>query len=106
MVPLDGETSYEEIAASDVALTKPLVQSLMRHAIARGIFTNCDRPGYVRHNAVSALLATNQGMMDYHYVGMNNFWPAGSRCVDAMVKYPGSGEANETVLIFTPRFSF
>ena len=72
----------------------------MRHAITKGIFTNSDRPGYVRHNAVSAMLATNCQMMDYHYVATHSFWPAGSRCVDAMIKYPGSGEANETVPVF------
>ena len=97
LVPLDGEASYEEIADSNVALTKPLVQSLMRHAVARGIFTNSDRPNHVRHNDVSALLATNSRMMDYCYIATQSFWPAGTRCVDAAVKYPGSGEANETV---------
>lgn len=102
VVPLEGEVSYAEIAESNVALTKALVQSLMRHAIARGIFADSDRPGYVRHNATSRLLATNPGMMDYLFVATNNFWPAGSRCVDAMVKYPGSGEANETVPIPHP----
>lgn len=69
---------------------------ILRHASVRNIFTE-PRPGIVAHNAVSRLLLEDDKMSDWAYTVTHELWPAATQTVNAMVKYPGSEEPNETV---------
>lgn len=55
------------------------------------------RKGVVAHTAASRLLAEDKGVQDWVGCNTEEFWPSASQAVNAMVKYPRSGEPNETV---------
>jgi len=59
------------------------------------------RPGVVAHSSVSRLLAEDQGMHDWVGASTDDLWQSASQLCNALVKYPGSEEPNETV-IFSP----
>ena len=55
------------------------------------------RKGFVAHNAASRLFAESDGLNDWTYVAMEDMWPSIVHLLDAMDKWKGSEEANETV---------
>lgn len=55
------------------------------------------RPGVVTHNAVSRLLAEDQVIHDWVGASTDDLWQAASQACNAIEKFPGSQEANETV---------
>ncbi|ROW15288.1 hypothetical protein VPNG_02999 [Cytospora leucostoma] len=67
--PVGQESSFAEIAAVS-GLQEVNVRQIMRHAIIKGIFSE-PRPGVVAHNAVSRLLAEDQGVHDWGFALAN-----------------------------------
>jgi hypothetical protein len=54
------------------------------------------REGYVAHTATSAVLFKDQQMNDWSGLNLDEFFPAAANAVEAMKRYPGSQEPNET----------
>lgn len=91
-----SEASFAEIA-SVTGLNETNVRQVLRHAIIKDIFTE-PRPGIVAHNAVSRLLAENQGIHDWVGTSTDDLWQSAAQTCNALAKYPGSQEPNETVI--------
>lgn len=77
-------------------LREDIVRRLIRHAIVKDIFSE-PRPGIVAHNAVSRLLAEDQGIHDWVAASTDDLWQAAAQTCNALGKWPGSEEPNETV---------
>jgi hypothetical protein len=111
-----GETAtYEEIAGrtgtTDAsaregrsgrrALDERTVKRLLRHGMSGGrylfeeVLEGSDK-GKVRHSALTKILAQEQTVHDNVINGLDELWPSATRLVDALEKWPGSGENNET----------
>ena len=54
------------------------------------------RKGVVAHTAASRLLAEDQQLQDWVYVSTNELWQGAAQTVNAIVRYPGSQEPNQT----------
>jgi hypothetical protein len=103
-VPIHDEVTFEEIAKAR-GLYEPNVRRLLRHAINKCIF--CEpRKGVVAHTATSKLLAEDEQLFDWVGATTDDLWQGTAQTINAMVKYPGSQEPQETVcsreLIFQP----
>jgi len=92
-VPAGGEVSFAEIA-KQTPLTEQMVARLLRHAMTMRIFRE-PRQGYVAHTKASKILA-DPILRDWLRVGTEEMWPAATKVVEALEKYPGSQEPNET----------
>ncbi|MCJ1470776.1 hypothetical protein MMC07_009423 [Pseudocyphellaria aurata] len=93
-VPTDGEISFEEIARAG-NLDESLVRRFLRHAMMNRIFQK-PRLGYVEHTAASRMLRVNPEAMDTVGFMVEDVHPASTKTFEALEKYPGSGEPNET----------
>ncbi|KAM3074300.1 hypothetical protein ACMFMF_006316 [Clarireedia jacksonii] len=93
-VPLSGSATFAEIAQAS-GLREDLVERFLRQAMCSHIFTE-DVPGHVRHTATSQLLASNPDAHDAVGMMTCDLSPAGMKTLDALEKYPNSGENNET----------
>ncbi|KAK7751322.1 hypothetical protein SLS62_006728 [Diatrype stigma] len=92
--PVGSEATFGEIAAA-TGLSESIVRRIIRHAIVRKIFHE-PRPGVISHNAVSRLLAEDQGIHDWVAASCDDLWQAAAQTCNAMAKFPGSEEPNET----------
>ena len=93
--PVGGTATFQEIAVAS-GLPERRVRQLLRFAITQKIF--CEpSPGVVAHTSVSRLLAEDPGVHDRVGANTNEFWQAASQVCNALEKYPGSEELNETV---------
>lgn len=93
--PVDSEATFAEIAAKS-NLDEPFVRQVLRLAITQGIF--CEpQEGIVRHNAVSRLLAEDEALHDWVGASTDDLWQAAAQTCNAITKWPGSQEPNETV---------
>lgn len=93
MVPPDGSVSFGDIA-SQTPMSEQLTARLLRHAMTMRIFHESE-PGMVAHTAASRVLhksAANEWLR----AGTVEMWPAATKMVDAIQKWPGSQEPNET----------
>jgi len=72
------------------------VRRILRHAMTKRIFHE-PRKGIVAHTAASRLMAEDAQVADWVGANTDELWQAASQTVNAMVKYPGSEEPNETV---------
>ncbi|KAF8242762.1 S-adenosyl-L-methionine-dependent methyltransferase, partial [Wilcoxina mikolae CBS 423.85] len=93
-VPVDGEASFAEIAAS-TGLSEDFVTRIIRYAMTSRIFEE-PRPGYVAHTAYSCALLENKlfrGMISHH---ANEVFECTVKFIKAVDKYGDSGEPNET----------
>ncbi|KAF3025037.1 hypothetical protein E8E14_014355 [Neopestalotiopsis sp. 37M] len=88
------EASFAQIAESSGLLENDVSQ-IIRRAALQGIFAEI-RPGIVAHTAPSRLLAEDSVFRDWVAWNVQDLWPATSRTVAAMAKYPKSEEPNET----------
>lgn len=95
--PIHEEATFAQIAEK-CNLDESITRRLIRHAINKSIFVE-PRKGVVAHNAVSRLLAEDKQLLDFVAVNGDELWQAGSQTINAMVKFPGSQEPNETVCI-------
>jgi hypothetical protein len=57
------------------------------------------REGVVAHTAASRLIAEDSQISDWVGASTDELWQAAAQTVNAMVKYPGSQEPNETVFL-------
>ena len=71
------------------------LKRILRHAISQRIFYE-PSPGVVAHTQASRLLAENQAYRDYYGTVCQEVWPAATRTVDAIRKWPGSKERSES----------
>ncbi|KAI1380433.1 S-adenosyl-L-methionine-dependent methyltransferase [Hypoxylon crocopeplum] len=92
--PVGGETTFGGIATAS-GLNEATVRQIIRHAIVKNIFTE-PRPGVIAHNSVSRLLAEDQAIHDWVGASTDDLWQAAAQTCNAMEKYPGSQEPNET----------
>jgi hypothetical protein len=94
-VPIDGDgISYPDLA-SRVDLDEQMLRRLIRHAITMRIFAE-RVPGFVSHTSVSKKLM-DAPMRAWLGTGAKELWPAATKVVDALTRWPGSGEPTETV---------
>ncbi|OTA99906.1 hypothetical protein M426DRAFT_15962 [Hypoxylon sp. CI-4A] len=92
--PVGSEATFADIAKAS-GLNEQFVRQIIRHAIVNNIFVE-SRPGIIRHNAVSRLLAEDQVVHDWVGANSNEMWPAAAHTSDAVERFPGSQEPNET----------
>ncbi|KAK4206754.1 S-adenosyl-L-methionine-dependent methyltransferase [Rhypophila decipiens] len=92
--PVGSEASFAEIATK-TGLPETNVRQVIRHAINKDIFVE-PRPGVVAHNAVSRLLAEDKVIHDWVGASTDDLWQSASQTCNALTKYPGSQEPNET----------
>ena len=92
--PIDEEVPFSQIAKG-CGLEESLVRRILRHAMTKNIFREC-RKGIVSHTAVSRLLAEDQQLHDWAGINTDELWQSAAQTVNALVKYPGSQEPNET----------
>ncbi|KAG8169256.1 hypothetical protein KVR01_000001 [Diaporthe batatas] len=93
MVPLGGKVSFADIA-KQTPLTEQMVTRILRHAMTMRIFHEPE-PGMVAHTKASKIL-TDAVINNWLRVGTEEMWPASAKVLDALIKYPGSQEPNET----------
>lgn len=93
--PIHEEATFAQIAEK-CNLDESITRRLLRHAINKNIFVE-PRKGVVAHNAVSRLLAEDKQLLNFVAVNGDELWQAGSQTINAMVKFRGSQEPNETV---------
>ena len=72
-VPLDGSTTFADIARVTGQLSEDLVERLLRHAMNDHVFTE-DPPGFIRHTASSRLLAIDSTLNDLVGFRMTETW--------------------------------
>ncbi|KAI8962773.1 S-adenosyl-L-methionine-dependent methyltransferase [Daldinia sp. FL1419] len=92
--PVGKEASFANIAEA-TGLSETNVRQVIRHAIVKDIFSE-PRPGFVAHNAVSRLLAEDQVIHDWVGASTDDLWQGASQACNAIEKFPGSQEPNET----------
>ncbi|KAI1370093.1 S-adenosyl-L-methionine-dependent methyltransferase [Hypoxylon crocopeplum] len=93
MVPLGGQATFAEIS-SQTGLDERHVRRLLRHATTMRVFRE-PQPGVITHTKASKMLANPEGN-DWLRVGTEEMWPAATKMVDALQKWPGSCHPNET----------
>jgi len=93
--PIHEEASFAEISEA-CGIRELDVRRILRHAMTQHIFCEPQK-GVVAHTAASRILAEDSQMADWVGVNTDELWQAASQTVNAMVKYPGSQEPNETV---------
>ena len=93
-VPLSSSISYQELADKvDVPMLN--LRRLIRHAMTNHIFHEPEK-GYVAHTRTSRLLLENPPLNAWVGFMTNDLWIPIANVVNAMKKWPGSGESNET----------
>lgn len=85
-VPIDGETSFEEIAKA-IGIDEDRVTRIIRLAVTSGIFQE-HRSGFVSHTGISSVLAKNQGASDIFGMVLEDEIGAIGHFVHALKKYP------------------
>lgn len=93
--PINKQASFRQIAEK-TRLSEENVRRLIRHAVVKGIFQEKHK-GVVTHNAVSRLLAEIQQTADWVGASTDELWQAASQTMNALDKWPGSQEPNDTV---------
>ncbi|KAM5467369.1 hypothetical protein MauCBS54593_005337 [Microsporum audouinii] len=93
LIPPDGQASFGEIAKK-TPLTEQMVGRIIRHAAMMRIFYEPE-PGIVKHTKASRMLA-RPDVRDWMRAGIEELGPAGGKLADALEKWPGSQEPNET----------
>ncbi|ROV96535.1 hypothetical protein VMCG_07778 [Cytospora schulzeri] len=99
-LPVGSETTFADMAASS-GLNESDVRKLVRYAVSQRIFEE-PRPGVITHSAASRLLAENPGVHDFVATCSDELWQAAAQTCNAMAKFPGSEEPNETVSAALP----
>ncbi|KAK0712212.1 sterigmatocystin 8-O-methyltransferase [Apiosordaria backusii] len=93
MVPPGGRASFDDIGRQS-GLGEQMVRRLLRHAMTMRIFREPE-PGMVSHTQASKMLSSPQ-MTAWMRIGTGDMWPAATKLLDALEKWPGSQEPNET----------
>ncbi|PSN59372.1 S-adenosyl-L-methionine-dependent methyltransferase [Corynespora cassiicola Philippines] len=93
MIPAGSHMSFEEIGQK-TGLEKNVVRRLLRNAMSMRILQEPE-PGMVGHTSISKFLA-NPAINGWAQFEGRDTWPATTRIVDAIQKWPNSQEPNET----------
>ncbi|RYP50583.1 hypothetical protein DL768_003928 [Monosporascus sp. mg162] len=93
MVPPNGRVSFGEIA-NQTPMTEQMTARILRHAMTMRIFREPE-PGMVAHTAASKVLS-HSAANDWLQAGTQEMWPAATKMVEALQKWPASQEPNET----------
>ncbi|ROW16957.1 hypothetical protein VPNG_01428 [Cytospora leucostoma] len=93
LVPSGGQTTFAEIAKK-TGLEEGTICRTLRHAMTMRVFREPE-PGVVAHTQASRALM-DPVANDWMGCGTEEMWPASTRMVDAMEKWPGTQEPNET----------
>ncbi|KAH7384627.1 putative Sterigmatocystin 8-O-methyltransferase [Pyrenochaeta sp. MPI-SDFR-AT-0127] len=80
--------------ARQTPMTSDMTARLLRHAMTMRIFREPE-PGMVAHTAASRVLHHSPAN-DWLQAGTTEMWPAATKMVEALQKWPASQEANET----------
>jgi hypothetical protein len=94
LVSLDTPVSFAQIALS-TGLSELNIRRLLRHAMTNQIFYE-PSPGFIAHNALSRVLATDPEMNDWVGFCIEDMWPAASKTVAALKEYPEANEPTQT----------
>lgn len=88
IVPVDETRTYDQIAVqTEPRIPTKTVRRILRHAITQRIF--CEpQPGIVAHTSVSRLIAEDVTIRDYYGLKCQDVWPAATRVVDALSRWP------------------
>ncbi|ORY14243.1 O-methyltransferase-domain-containing protein [Clohesyomyces aquaticus] len=93
--PTERDTvTYAELAKC-TKLAEPDIRRVVRGAITNHIFKE-EKPGQVSHTAASRFVAENPLVRQWIEMTGRETMPASLKMVDAMEKWPGSGEPNES----------
>ncbi|EWC44256.1 hypothetical protein DRE_01082 [Drechslerella stenobrocha 248] len=94
IVPLEGDMSFDEIGEKcKIPVLK--VRQVLRLAMNNRIFYE-PRHGFVAHTAASKLLREDPLMMNWVSYNTDDLAPASLKVVEALQKWPDSGETGET----------
>ncbi|KAI1810153.1 sterigmatocystin 8-O-methyltransferase [Poronia punctata] len=93
IVPPGGQVSFQEIAER-IGQDEQIVRRLLRHAMSMRVFKEPE-PGMVAHTKMSKYF-TLPYVNAWLSFGAREGWPAATRMLDAIEKWPGSEEANNT----------
>ncbi|TRX91994.1 hypothetical protein FHL15_007091 [Xylaria flabelliformis] len=93
MVPPNGRTTFSEIA-KQTSMSEDMTARILRHAMTMRIFHE-PVPGFVAHTAASKALYQSANNV-WLSVITKEMWPAATKMVEALVKWPNSQEANQT----------
>jgi hypothetical protein len=94
-VPVDGEIPFSELA-KEVGVSEGPLKQVLRMGIAQRIFTE-PRPGILVHSSASKLIREDEAIAAWVETRVEDMWPSATQMVDALVKWPGAGEPNQTV---------
>ncbi|QMW48518.1 O-methyltransferase [Aspergillus flavus] len=99
-VPLNSKISYEDLAEKCHQLSGIFVplftfRRIIRHAITNRFFCEPEL-GFVAHNRASRVLLEEETLDAWVGLFCNDMWPGFVYTVEAMRRWPGSGEPNET----------
>ncbi|GAP91479.2 putative sterigmatocystin 8-O-methyltransferase [Rosellinia necatrix] len=94
LVPLNGQIKFCDIA-SQTPMTEDMTARLLRHAMIMRVFREPE-PGMVAHTTASRTLS-HSAANDWLRSGTREMWPAATKMVDALKKWPKSQELNQTV---------
>ena len=92
--PVNKETSFAEMAQK-CKLDEDDTRRIIRHATTNRIF-NEPKNGVIAHTAASKALAQVPLLREWLEQACDDMWPATSKFVDAMVKWPASEEPSHT----------
>ncbi|KAI1807228.1 S-adenosyl-L-methionine-dependent methyltransferase [Daldinia bambusicola] len=92
-VPSNGQVSFADIA-SQTPMTTDMTARLLRYAMTMRVFREPE-PGMVAHTAASKGLR-HSAANDWLHAGTEEMWPAATKTVEALKKWPASSEPNET----------
>ncbi|OAA75810.1 O-methyltransferase, family 2 [Akanthomyces lecanii RCEF 1005] len=93
-VPPKGDISYADLAAA-ICQDEILVRRMLRVAMMNRLFIETE-DGHVSHSAASRILHAEPGAMDSSGFLLEEMFPAATKMITALNKYPNSGEPNET----------
>ena len=93
-VPDDGAISFSEMGLAS-GVNETLVRRFVQHAIINRFFQE-KSPGFVSHSAASLLLKQSEGMQDTVGFLLNDIAPSSIHVIEAMQRWPHSGEPTET----------
>lgn len=93
MIPAGGHISFADVAQK-TGLDEQIITRILRHAITMRVFDE-PQPCILVHTRTSKMLA-NSVVNDWLKVGTEEMWPAAVKMLDALEKWPGSQETNET----------
>ena len=94
-VGMNEEVTFAELAERCNLPVEDL-RRILRLSMAKHIFKE-PRKGYVAHNAASRVFVESEGLNNWTHVALDEIWPSAAHLLDAMDKWKGSEEANETV---------